>query len=533
LLTVRQALKPDYMSEPYYITTAIAYPNGKPHIGHAYEAIAADAIARFHRMQGRDVRLVTGTDEHGLKMVQTARAAGRDTLEFADEMSGHFKVMCEKLNISYDAFVRTSEPRHHAASIALWKAMEASGDLYLDRYEGWYSVRDEAFYDEKELVDGEGGVKLSPQGTPVEWTKEETWFFRLSKYQDQLLAHFRDNPDFLRPESRANEVIRFVEGGLRDLSVSRTSFDWGVPVPGSPGHVMYVWVDALTTYMTGVGYPERDGDFARFWPADLHLIGKDIVRFHAVYWPAFLMSAGLPLPKAIFGHGFLLARGEKMSKSLGNVVDPIELADKFGVDQLRYFLLREVSFGQDGSYSAEAIVNCCNADLSNNFGNLAQRVLSMISKNLDGVLPSPESLEVVHGTAIYQLVKATCTVAYPNTFALLGVSQALQGWVMTASACNRYMDETAPWALKNKDPESMSVILGILFLCIRDLAVIIQPVMPCLTKKLLDQMGVPENRRQARGLFNLDWYSELVASGFRLAPPTPIFPRLEMPADEI
>ena len=317
------------MAEPYYITTAISYPNGKPHIGHAYEAIAADVMARFRRAQGRDVRFVTGTDEHGLKMVQTARAEGRDTLEYADEMSGYFRKMCDDLNISYDAFVRTTEPRHYEASVAIWKAMEAAGDLYLDRYEGWYSVRDEAFYDDSELVDGEGGEKLSPQGTPVEWTTEETWFFRLSKYQDRLLALYRDNPDFIRPESRRNEVIRFVEGGLRDLSVSRTSFDWGVPVPGSPDHVMYVWVDALTTYMTGVGYPEREGEYARFWPADVHLIGKDIVRFHAVYWPAFLMSANLPLPKQVFGHGFLLARGEKMSKSLGNVVDPMELAARF------------------------------------------------------------------------------------------------------------------------------------------------------------------------------------------------------------
>jgi methionyl-tRNA synthetase len=528
LLTVRQALKPDGMSEPYYITTAIAYPNGKPHIGHAYEAIAADAIARFHRMQGRDVRLVTGTDEHGLKMVQTARAAGRDTLEFADEMSAHFKTMCAKLNISYDAFVRTSEPRHHAASIALWKAMEASGDLYLDRYEGWYSVRDEAFYDEKELIEGEGGVKLSPQGTPVEWTKEETWFFRLSKYQDQLLAHFRDNPGFLRPESRANEVIRFVEGGLRDLSVSRTSFDWGVKVPGSPDHVMYVWVDALTTYMTGVGYPEIEGDFARFWPADLHLIGKDIVRFHAVYWPAFLMSAGLPLPKAIFGHGFLLARGEKMSKSLGNVVDPIELADKFGVDQLRYFLLREVSFGQDGSYSAEAIIARCNAELANSFGNLAQRVLSMIVKNLDGELPQiHDSFEEGFTSA---LVKDGCERAVEE-FGRLAFSQGLEIWMQEVFVCNKWVDEMAPWALRKTDFEKMKIVLARLFLAIRDLAITLLPVAPSAMSSLLDHMGILKGERDFKALRSESWYEHLRLSGFRLAPSTPIFPRLEMPAD--
>jgi methionyl-tRNA synthetase len=539
LLTLRQALKPDCMSEPYYITTAIAYPNGKPHIGHAYEAIAADAIARFHRMHGRDVRLVTGTDEHGLKMVQTARAAGRSTLEFADEMSGHFRAMCEKLNISYDAFVRTSEPRHHEASIALWKAMEASGDLYLDRYEGWYSVRDEAFYDEKELVDGEGGVKLSPQGTPVEWTKEETWFFRLSKYQDQLLAHFRDNPDFLRPESRANEVIRFVEGGLRDLSVSRTSFDWGVKVPGSPDHVMYVWVDALTTYMTGVGYPETGGDFARFWPADLHLIGKDIVRFHAVYWPAFLMSAGLPLPKAIFGHGFLLARGEKMSKSLGNVVDPIELADKFGVDQLRYFLLREVSFGQDGSYSAEAIVTRCNAELANSFGNLAQRVLSMIYKNLDGELPEYVGAMNQGISSLSETQYDEIALGLMPCFADLNFSLGIDCWMRAVFACNQYVDAMAPWKLRKEGKiEEMKSVLAILFLQIRDLAIAIQPIIPASANALLDQMGVPVDERDFASLYEntlapYGWYDRLRETNFRLAAPTPIFPRLEMPEDVV
>ncbi|MFN6936245.1 MAG: methionine--tRNA ligase, partial [Tsuneonella sp.] len=306
------------MPEPYYITTAISYPNGRPHIGHAYEAIAADVIARKKRAQGFDVRLVTGTDEHGLKMDKTAREAGRDTLEFASEMSGYFREMCTALHIDYSAFRRTTEEQHHAASQAIWRAMADAGDLYLDRYEGWYSVRDEAFYGEGELLEGEGGIKLSPQGTPVEWQVEESWFFRLSKYRDYLIE-LNEQPGFLEPESRRNEVLAFLRGNdLRDLSVSRTSFDWGVPVPGSAGHVMYVWVDALTTYLTGIGFPKREGEFERFWPANLHLIGKDIVRFHAVYWPAFLKSAGLPAPKAIFGHGFLLHRGEKMSKSTGN-----------------------------------------------------------------------------------------------------------------------------------------------------------------------------------------------------------------------
>ena len=380
------------MPDPFYLTTAIHYPNGKPHIGHAYETIAADVLARFHRQMGREVRFQTGTDEHGLKMAQKARDLGQTPRELADEMSSYFRELFDKLNISYDRFIRTTEPEHHRASQAIWQAMEANGDLYLDRYEGWYSVRDEAYYDESELTEGEGGEKLSPQGTPVEWTVEESWFFKLSAYGDKLLALYNEQPDFIRPESRRNEIMRFVEGGLRDLSVSRTSFDWGVKVPGSEEHVMYVWVDALTNYLTGVGYPDDCADFVKFWPADLHLIGKDITRFHTVYWPAFLMSAGIALPKQVFAHGFLLNRGVKESKSLGNVTDPGELADLYGVDTLRYFLLREFSFGQDGGWSREAIVSRNNSELANSFGNLAQRTLSQVFKNCDGALPPVNGL---------------------------------------------------------------------------------------------------------------------------------------------
>ena len=498
------------MGEPYYITTAISYPNGRPHIGHAYEAIAADAMARFQRARGRDVRLVTGTDEHGLKMVQTARREGRDTLEFANEMSGYFRDMCHALDISYDAFVRTSEPRHHEASIALWKAMEAAGDLYLDRYEGWYSVRDEAFYDESELIAGEDGEKVSPQGTPVEWTAEETWFFRLSRYQEPLLALYRDNPGFIRPESRRNEVLRFVEMGLRDLSVSRTSFDWGVRVPGSPEHVMYVWVDALTTYMTGVGFPDMEGDWARYWPADVHLIGKDIVRFHTVYWPAFLMSAGLPVPKQVFAHGFLLARGEKMSKSLGNVVDPMDLAQRFGVDALRYFLLREVTFGQDGSYSAEAIVARCNAELANSFGNLAQRTLSMIFKNLDGVLPEPGQAEA--DRALLGEVESACA-ELAREFEQLAFSAGLEAWMRAVFACNAYVDAAAPWALRKTDPKRMAEVLGTLVAAIRMLAQAVTPVVPASADRLLGMIDAG-------------------AGGAPIPQPQAIFPRLELAANE-
>ena len=518
-------------NEPFYITTAISYPNGRPHIGHAYEAIATDVMARFQRARGRDVRLITGTDEHGLKMFQTARDQGRATIDLADEMSGYFREMYAKLNISYDNFMRTSDAAHHAASQAIWKAMEANGDLYLDRYEGWYSVRDEAFYDESELSDGEGGTRLSPQGTPVEWTVEESWFFRLSNYQDRLLALYQEQPDFIRPESRRNEVLRFVEGGLKDLSVSRTSFDWGVPVPGSPGHVMYVWVDALTTYLSGLGYPDPTSDFGKFWPANIHMIGKDIVRFHTVYWPAFLMSANLPLPKQVFGHGFLLNRGEKMSKSLGNVVDPMALADRFGVDALRYYLLREVSFGQDGSYSAEAIVRTANADLANSFGNLAQRSLSMIFKNLDGKLsddyaPSEDDIDLLTDLADMAAVRL------PREFDQLAFSVGIEDWIRAVFACNQYVDTQAPWALRKTDPDRMRAVLMTLFQAVRTLAIAIRPVVPTAADKLLDQMGIAEDERDFAALADTGWFAKLVASGFAVGQPGPIFPRLELPEGE-
>lgn len=514
---------------PFYITTAISYPNGRPHIGHAYEGIATDVMARFQRLMGRDVRFVTGTDEHGLKMDQTARKAGRETIDLADEMSSYFREMCTKLNIQYDEFVRTTEPRHHSASIALWNRMKANGDLYLDRYEGWYSIRDEAFYDESELVEGEGGEKLSPQGTPVEWTAEETWFFKLSKYEDKLLALYRDNPEFIRPASRRNEVQRFVEGGLKDLSISRTSFDWGVPVPDSDGHVMYVWVDALTTYMTGVGFPDSDGEmFRKYWPADIHMIGKDIVRFHAVYWPAFLMSADLSLPRQIFGHGFLLARGgEKMSKSAGNVVDPMELAEQFGVDNLRYFFMREIAFGQDGSYSAEAIVTRANAELANSFGNLAQRTLSMIAKNMDGVLEPFELADA--DSALLGLVHDACAIELPREFNNLAFSVGIEAWIKAVYACNQYIDEQSPWTLKKTDPKRMNVVLQTLFRAIRDLAIAIQPVVPEKAAAVLDQLGAPEDERTFAHLGDPSWFDRLVESGFTVAKPTPIFPRLELP----
>jgi methionyl-tRNA synthetase len=499
------------MSEPFYITTAISYPNGPPHIGHAYEAIAADAMARFQRSQGRDVRFQTGTDEHGLKMAQGARNEGIEPRAFADKMSPLFQKMCDTLNVSYDRFIRTSQPDHYRASQAIWKAMEERGDLYLDRYEGWYSVRDEAYYEEEELSTSDDGAKLSPQGTPVEWTVEESWFFRLSKYQQPLLDHYAANPDFIRPESRRNEVVRFVEGGLKDLSISRTSFDWGVPVPGGNDHVMYVWLDALTNYITGLGYPDDTELWRRYWPANVHLIGKDVVRFHAVYWPAFLMSAGIELPKQVYGHGFLLSRGEKMSKSVGNVIDPMVLAERFGVDALRYFLLREVPFGQDGSYSAEAIVNRANAELANSFGNLAQRTLSMIHKNLGGVLPAAG--EADEDVQLLDLIRKATKHEVPEAFDRFAFSGGIEAWLRAVFACNAYVDSQAPWALRKTDPDRMAAVLGTLVTAVRELASAIVPIIPESAEKLLGVISAGEG-------------------GAPIPQPTPLFPRLELAEDE-
>jgi methionyl-tRNA synthetase len=516
------------MAEPYYITTAINYPNGRPHIGHAYEGIAADVIARFQRLRGREVRFQTGTDEHGLKMARKAEEQGRTPRELADEMAGYFREMDDALNISFDRFIRTVEPDHHRASQAIWQRMEEAGDLYLDRYEGWYSVRDEAYYDESELKEGEGGEKLSPQDTPVEWTVEESWFFRLSKYQEPLLELLK-TPGFLEPASRRNEMIAFVEGGLRDLSVSRTSFDWGVKVPGSETHVMYVWVDALTNYLTGLGFPDETENLAKFWPADLHLIGKDIVRFHTIYWPAFLMSAKLPLPKKVFGHGFLLNKGQKESKSLGNVTDPLGLAEQFGVDALRYFLIREVSFGKDGSYSPEAIVERANGELGNAFGNLAQRTLGFMAKNLDGYLPE------IHGhtdadNALFAAVDKAISTDIPQAFEDLALQQGVEAWLQAVFACNAYIDAEAPWALRKTDPERMETVLATLYICIVQLATAIQPVIPASAQKLLDMMGIPQDCRTYEGIRS-HWYSPLAESEFQIEKPAPLFPRLELPSE--
>lgn len=504
----------------FYITTAISYPNGAPHIGHAYEAIATDAIARFKRLDGYDVFFLTGVDEHGLKMTQTAAAQGITPRELSDRNAPLFKAMCDGLNISYSRFIRTTEPAHYESSQAIWKKMEEAGDIYLGTYAGWYSVRDEAFYAESETTVGEDKIRRGPQGTPVEWTEEKTYFFRLSRYGEKLLAHYRDNPSFIMPETRRNEVESFVKAGLQDLSISRTTLTWGVPVPGGPGHVMYVWVDALTNYITGVGYPNTNAEnFRKYWPADIHVIGKDIVRFHAVYWPAFLMSAGIALPKSVHGHGFLLNRGEKMSKTLGNVVDPMDMASHYGVDQIRYFFLREVPFGQDGSYSHEAIVNRTNADLANNLGNLAQRSLSMIAKNCGGVVPQPGTLsdadKAILAAADSLLAEAR---EFMKTQQLHLVLQTV--WSVVADA-NQYFAASAPWELRKSDPAKMATVLWCTAEVVRQVAILAQPFVPAGAAKLLDLLAVPE---AARDFASLGENGRLKA-GTPLPAPSGIFPR--------
>jgi methionyl-tRNA synthetase len=508
----------------YYLTTAIAYPNGPPHIGHAYEVIATDAIARFMRLDGYDVFFLTGSDEHGIKMLQTAAREGLTPRELVARNVPRFQAMVKKLNCSNDEYIRTTDPRHYRASEAIWSAMQAAGDIYLDKYAGWYSVRDEAYYDESETRLDDNGVRIGPQGTPVEWVEEESYFFRLSKYQDKLLELYARHPDFVLPKERMNEVASFVRGGLKDLSISRTTFNWGVPVPGDPKHVMYVWVDALTNYITGVGYPDMESEeFKKYWPADLHVIGKDIVRFHAVYWPAFLMSAGIEVPRRIFSHGFLFNRGEKMSKSVGNVIDPFALADAYGVDQFRYFVLREVPFGQDGNYSHEAIVNRINADLANDLGNLAQRSLTMVTRAFGGVLPNPGALSASDQT-ILRAADAMIGKAR-EAMATQQLHQVLSGiWAVVADA-NRYFAGEAPWALAKTDPQRQSTVLYVTAEVLRQIAILTLPFMPESATRLLDLLAVPAGER----VFSFLGASHRIAAGAKLPAPAPVFPRYVEP----
>jgi len=506
--------------ERYYLTTPIFYPNGVPHIGHAYTVLASDAIARFQRLDGKDVFFLTGTDEHGLKMKQTAIAEGLTPQQLADRNSQRFRDAWSALDISQDAFIRTTEPRHYRASQAIWERMQKAGDIYLGKYAGWYSVRQEGYFLEKETTLGPDGVRREPLGSPVDWTEESSYFFRLSAYQERLLAYYDKHPDFIGPAERRNEVVSFVKGGLEDLSISRPTLDWGIPVPSDPKHVMYVWVDALTNYLTGVSYPDTDSaEFRRYWPADLHVIGKDIVRFHAVYWPAFLMSAGIAPPRRIFSHGFVLNRGEKMSKSVGNVVDPLALVAAYGIDQLRYFLLREVPFGQDGTYSHEAIVARINADLANDLGNLAQRSLSMINKQLDGVLPEPAAFSAAD-RALLDAADAMIGKAR-EAMKVQALHQVLAAvWAVVAEA-NRYFALEAPWALAKTDPARQRTVLYVTAEVIRQVAILAQPFTPIAAGKLLDLLAVPAGERS----FLVLGGDQRIAAGAKLPAPAPAFPR--------
>ena len=503
----------------FYITTAISYPNGVPHIGHAYEAIATDAIARFKRLDGYDVFFLTGTDEHGLKMKQTAIKEGVPVRELADRNAARFEMLANTLHLSHDRFIRTTEEQHYRSCAALWKRLDKSGDIYLDGYAGWYSVRDEAYYNETETTVGPDGVRVGPQGSPVEWTEEKTFFFRLKKYQDALLAHYEAHPEFIQPPERRNEIVSFVKGGLEDLSVSRTTLDWGIPVPDAPGHVMYVWIDALNNYLTGVGFPDEASPTWRYWPADVHVIGKDITRFHAVYWPAFLMSAGVPLPKRVFGHGFVLNKGEKMSKSVGNVLDPFDLVTAFGVDQTRFFFLREVSFGQDGNYSQDAIVNRINADLANGLGNLAQRSLSMIFKNCEGKIPEPGAFT---DTDLALLASADALLAKAreamDTLSLHKVLDA--AWAVVGDG-DRYVASEEPWAKKKTDPKRMETILYVVAEVVRQIAIIAQPAMPTSCAALLNTLSVAPDARTFASL----GAAHRLKPGTAIPEPKGVFPR--------
>jgi len=515
------------VSQTFYITTAISYPNGAPHIGHAYEAIATDAIARFERLDGKDVFFLTGTDEHGLKMKQTATKEGLSPRELADRNALRFVEMASVLGLSNDDFIRTTQPRHYEACAELWRRMDANGDIFKQTYGGWYSVRQETYFKESETEVRDGQRFETQNGTPVEWAEEETYFFRLSAYQDKLLAYYEANPDFILPPERRNEVVSFVKMGLEDLSISRSTLDWGIPVPGAPGHVMYVWIDALNNYVTATGVLNA-GDNARkkYWPADVHVIGKDIIRFHAIYWPAFLMSAGLEFPKRVFGHGFVLNKGEKMSKTVGNVIDPFDLVKAYGRDQVRYFFLREVMWGQDGNYSPEAIANRINADLANNLGNLAQRSLSMIYKNCDGKLPTPHALSDAD-KALFAATDGLYAQARDvmNRQAITTYLDAVWGVIGEA---NRYFAAEEPWAKKTADPQRMETILYVTAECVRQFAILASPVMPQSCGKLLDLLAVPQDRRT----FDYLGQKGRLTAGTTIPEPQGIFPRYVDPSEE-
>jgi methionyl-tRNA synthetase len=508
---------------PFFVTTPIYYVNDQPHLGHAYPTVAADVLARFMRLDGRRVKFLTGTDEHGQKVERSAQALGLTPQQFADDVSAGFREMDRLLDISNDDYIRTTEDRHIRGVQALWRELERRGEIYLGRFAGWYCVRDEAFYDESELIDGPNGTRIAPTGAEVEWLEEDNYFFRLSAWQDRLLAWYEANPDAVAPRSRRNEVISFVRSGLKDLSVSRTSFSWGIPVPEHPGHVVYVWLDALTNYITALGYPDVNDEYSTFWPANVHVVGKDIVRFHAVYWPAFLMAAGLAPPRRVFAHGWWTIEGQKMSKSLGNGIPPSTLVGRYGVDPARYFLLRELPFGNDGDFSHRAVVGRVNSDLANGIGNLAQRVLVLIARNCGAAVPEPGQFSAADAAllaAARDLLPQLRQHIADQAFHL-----ALETiWRVIAEA-DRHINDEAPWELRNSDPARMRTVLYALAETLRHLAIVLQPFVPGSAGKLLDQLAVPAAARQF-----VDLAAPLVP-GRALPPPSGIFPRFIEAAD--
>jgi len=505
---------------PFYITTPIYYVNDVPHIGHAYTTLACDVMARFKRLDGYDVYFLTGTDEHGQKVEKSAAAAGLDPQAFCDRVSTRFKDLVAALNCTNDDFIRTTEERHIRACQALWKTLEEAGAIYLDTYAGWYSVRDEAFFGEDELTEGPNGEKLAPTGAPVDWVEEASYFFRLSEWGDRLLDYYEQLPETVLPRSRKNEVASFVRSGLRDLSVSRTSFKWGVPVPGDDAHIMYVWIDALTNYLTAIGYPDVESDsFRTYWPADVHVVGKDILRFHAVYWPAFLMAAGIEPPRRVFAHGWWTNEGQKISKSLGNVIDPFEIIAEYGLDQVRYFLMREVPFGQDGDFSRDAMASRINSDLANDFGNLAQRSLSMIAKNCEGRVPQPGEFS----TEDKELLKQSESMVEEARAAMdnQAIHEYLAAvWKVIGNA-NGYFARSEPWALKKTDPDRMATVLYVTAEVVRRCAIMVQPVVPDAAGKLLDQLAVPAEARK----FAHVGEDHRLTPGTALPAPQGVFPR--------
>ncbi len=508
------------MSNNYYITTPIYYVNDVPHIGTAYTTLACDVIARFHRLNGKNVLFLTGTDEHGQKVEKSAIKASMEPQQFVDQNSMHFRNLVEKMNFSPDDFIRTSEVRHKIAAIKFWQELEKNGDIYLGKYSGWYSVRDEAFYAESELI----ADKVAPTGAPVEWIEEPSYFFALSKWQDKLLEFYEVNTNFILPISRRNEVINFVKGGLQDLSISRTSFNWGIPIPEEENHVMYVWLDALTNYISALGYPEDTEKMQAFWPANVHVVGKDILRFHAVYWPAFLMAVGLPLPKCIMAHGWWTNEGQKISKSIGNVIDPFGLVDDFGVDQVRYFLMREVIFGNDGNYSRDNLISRINSELANKIGNLVQRTVSFAHNYNEQKVPNVDDqfIEQMHGSTIFQNI-SKIVQDNASLIAEYNIGGVLNNIMWIVGEGNDYMEKQAPWKLRKVDPEKMLEAIYTLLEMIRYIGILLQPFTPRAGEKILDILGIDKAKRSFAFLSK----EHVIKPDSKLQTPVPIFPRIE------